>query len=252
MPDIEIILAVVAAVATAAFVQGYAGFGFGIVSIALLALLPRGMAGMAVVVTLCATAVVLLLLRLSHAEKGVRWRRVGQLVVGSVAGMPLGYWFIHTFGDRAVFRVALGVALIAFAVNGLFGRQARRKLAGWVGVAAGVCSGFLSGAFVSGGPPVILYLYSLADDPRDMKATIQAVFVANLVYRHTAIAVAGDYVPSVLALAGFAVPAGVIALYVGHRLCRYGSVALFRRIVFGLIGAFGMVLIVRAAGAWGG
>ena len=250
MPNVETILAVVAAIAVAAFVQGYAGFGIGIVSITLLAFLPRGMAGLTAVISLCATVAILLLLRLSHAERGVDWASAWRLIAGAAVGMPLGYWFIHAFGDRPVFRIALGAALLAFAGNGLFGRRVQRKLPRWVGVPAGVCSGFLSGAFVSGGPPVVIYLYSRTDDPRDMKATIQFVFLANLAYRHTAIALTGDYTISVLALAAWAAPVGAIALYLGHRLSRRGSVALFRKVVFTLIALFGVVLIVRAAFAW--
>ncbi len=248
---VDIIL-VAAMLAAAAFVQGYCGFGFGIVGTTLLAFLPHNMTAMTVVVTVCATVGTLLLLRLSHADVKVKWRYGLLVTSGAVLGMPLGYGFIHVFGDRPVFRAALGVTLLAFAANGLLFRPRRRKVPAPVGVLAGMLGGFLGGAFVTGGPPVVMYLYSQADDPRDMKATIQFVFVMGLIYRHVAISIAGDYNADVLILAAVAAPVCAVVLWLGHRLSRGISVESFRRAVFVLVAVFGVALIVRAAATWMG
>ena len=60
-----------AMIAAAAFVQGYSGFGFGIIATTLFAFLGLKMASMTAVVTVTAVFVTLTLLRISQAESRV-------------------------------------------------------------------------------------------------------------------------------------------------------------------------------------
>ena len=83
----------------------------------------------------------------------------------------------------------------------------------------GLVSGFISGAFMSGGPSLSLYLYSQIDDPRDMKGTLHAVFIISSILRLITVGVGeAGYTRSVIltTLVGM-IPTAFI-LYLGHRV----------------------------------
>jgi uncharacterized membrane protein YfcA len=241
-----IALAVIVVVALAALIQGYAGFGFGITAVSLFALLPLPIERMTLVITCCAIAVTAAIAVVSHRVGGIDWRRVGLLLVGSMLGMPLGYVFICRFGDRPAFRLALGVTLVAFGLGELLRPGKARRLPAVAGLPVGVLAGFLSGAFTAPGPPVVLYLFSQVDDPRRMKATIQAFFFSSSLWRLAVVGVGIGYSADILALAGIGILAVLPALVVGHRLSRHGSPARFRRMAGGFLILFGAGLALRA------
>ncbi len=248
MPEHTIVVALM--LTLAGFGQGYFGFGFGIIGTTLLSLLDQRMTSMTAVVTIAALFTIALLLHLSRSHSRVDWTKGILLVVGSACGQPIGYWFISTFEDRPVFRVALGAFLVLFALNGLFTPHVRRTLPGYVAVLAGALGGFLGGAFVTGGPPIVLYLYAHADDPREMKATVQFVFGIGITYRLISMAVAGDYTREVFSLSAVAVPLAMVALTVGHWLSRRAPADRFRRHVYAVIGVFGVSVLAKGAAGW--
>ena len=174
------------------------------------------------------------------------------MLTGTAFGQPLGYWFVHTCGDQPAFRLILGAVLMVFAVTGLLTPHVRRQLHYGFGVGAGLLGGFLGGAFVTGGPPVVMYLYSQADEPRDMKATIQFVFISSLLYRLVWVVVAGDWSLGVAKLALLAVPLAIPILIGAHWLSKYGSATRFRRVVYALIMLMGTGLLVKGLAMWRG
>lgn len=241
---------VVAVTVVAAFVQGYSGFGFGIVASSLLAFSDLPMLQMTVAITVATGFLTVLLLRLSHGDTRAEWRQGLLVLAGVVAGQPLGYWFIHAWGDEPVFRVALGTVLVVFGAVGMATPQIRRRLPPLVGVGAGMAGGFLSGAFVTGGPPIVAYLYSQHDDPRRMKATVQFVFLSSVGFRLACISAAGDWSTGTIKLALVILPAIVPAVVAGHYLSRRASTDSFRRVVYVLILLTGVGVLGKGVVAW--
>lgn len=231
----------------AGLVQGYSGFAYGIVAMALMAFLPYQMSMMATVVTLTAAAVLLLLLFLSHNQGRIQWRESAVLLLGGFFGTPLGYGFIAWFGDRPIFRLALAGYLVWAGLNGLRQRHPGRRMRDWMAFPVGVFSGFLGGAFVTGGPPALIYLYSRSNDPRTMKSTVQMVFLAMLLNRILIIL----FDPSLRSgelwvfSAVVSVPT-IIGLVAGHRLSLLSSPMTFRGVVYGLIAVLGLFVAAKA------
>lgn len=250
--ELTTILAIAAAITVAGFVQGYAGFGFGIVAMALLAFLPVDLERAAAVATCVGVFQVGVLFLISRRRYGVAWRPVGLILVGTAAGIPLGYAFIVAFGDAPVFGLCLGLVLLGFAGQGLFAlwRAVRpRRWPTWLGVPVGLASGFLGGAFVSGGPPVVLYLSSRVEDPRAAKASIQLVFLVGMVIRLGAIGGGPVGFDSDLLVAmGVAVAPVLVAIVIGHRLSQRAGIAPFRLVIFLLIAVAGLALLLRHGG----
>jgi uncharacterized membrane protein YfcA len=245
--DVVIVLAVAL---IAALVQGYSGFGFGIVASSLLAFTDLPMVQVAATITAATGAITLYLLWLSHAEARAHWRLGLLVLAGVVVGQPIGYGFIHIWGDAPVFRVVLGLVLMGFGLAGVATRNGHRHLPPLVGVGAGALGGFLSGAFVTGGPPIVAYLYAQEADPRQMKATVQFVFLTSVGCRLLWITAAGDWGPGTLWLALGSLPVVLPAVGLGHYLSRRGSSTAFRRTVYLLIGLIGGGVLAKGAWAW--
>ncbi|MCL5270538.1 MAG: sulfite exporter TauE/SafE family protein [bacterium] len=242
---------VMAAIGAAAFVHGYGGIGFGIVAMALLSFLELGMERPSVVANINAMVAMALLFFLARTRSRVDWREAVLLLLGTAVGMPIGYWFICRFGDQPVFRVLLGGFLLFFALDGTRGIHAPRTLPAGAGVGMGAMSGFTGGAFVAAGPPVVFYLYSRVRDPRQMKATAQAVFMIGTAARLFMVG-AGDagYTREIVALGLAAAPVCAVGLAVGHGLSHRGSPLLFKRCVYTFIALFGAVILARGLWFW--
>ncbi len=248
MPEWSSLLLIVLATAGAAFVQGYAGFGFGIVTVGLLAaLLPAGLLEVTALATLLATATMTAFLALSRSRKPVAWRHVARLVAGIALGLPLGLWFVASFSEQPVARLALGGLLLAFAVHAMVGTQRRYRLPPRAAPPLGMLGGFISGAFSTGGPPLVVYLYSQTDDPRDMKATVKATFLITCLYRLGVLSVAKPAMMlGLIPTALLCLPAVLAMLFLGHRLSMRAGVATFHAVVYGLIGLLGVLTAGRA------
>jgi uncharacterized protein len=237
--------AIIIAVAMAAFVQGYSGFGFGIVTMACLALLRTPLESAAAIVSLIAVVTVVALARLSWRDGKIVWRQVALIFAGALLGVPLGYVFLMKFGNQPIGRVGLGVVLVGFCLALLSAHRTTVRLPQFLGVPIGWLSGFISGAFVSGGPPLVLYLYAQAEDPRTMKPTIQVIFLAMCLMRLVAVAFRGVLArPGVMMTAVVSIPLALAMLALGHYLSHRASSAVFTRVVQVLIGVVGVLLIV--------
>jgi uncharacterized membrane protein YfcA len=241
------IFIVIGMMCVAAFVLGYGGLGFGIVSITLLSFLPLNIERLSVVVSLVSITVSFILMFISKTDGHIHWKKVFLLYTGIIVGLPIGYWFIETMGDKPVFGLILGIILVGYGLNGLRKPSAGKPLPKWSAPPIGSLSGFISGAFVSGGPPLVIYLYSQIDNPRKMKATIQAVFVIATLTRLILIGRGeAGYTMDVVWPALFAIPVMIPVLFISHWYSKKHSPETFRKVVNILIALFGMVKIVRA------
>lgn len=242
MPDPLLIAIIVAS----ALVQGYGGFGFGIVAVALAGLLAGPLASAAAVITACSLPLITVLAWLSRTDGPVRWRLVGLLFIGVLVGLPPGYWFVQQFGDQPLGRLILGISLLGFSGFILASGPSGFRWPRWMGLPAGVAGGFIGGAFTTGGPPVVLYCYGQDADPRRMKSTIQVVFMSISTLRLLADGLSGTLLQvPVLSTIACALPLAIAAVAIGHRLSRRSSAQVFTRIMLALIAGLGLLLILR-------
>ncbi len=232
----------------AAFAQGFSGFGYGILAMAMLSLLTPGLERVSVFITLTVTFLVITLLIRSRRDVRIDWRQAGLLVLGILAGGPLGYWFVLRQGDLPICRVTFGAVLILFALNGLLKPHIRRRLPTALAPLFGFFSGLLSGAFSSGGPPIVLYLFVQEDDPRRAVGTVQAVFLASSLYRLVIVGLGErGYTADLLILAGTMIPVVILGTLTGYVTSRKVSCRAFLLGAYSLIILAGALNIVKAA-----
>jgi uncharacterized membrane protein YfcA len=217
------------------------GFGLGLVA---LSFLPYVMLPTTAVVLITIYGAVFAIVVLLQLRRDVTLREIIPMLVGTMAGMPLGVWILASVPGEAVNRI-IGFVLVVVALlewRGLY----PGRLHGWQwGLGAGLLSGLLGGGFGTPGPPVILYSTTQGWSPRTIKANLQAFFALNQTVILAGHWWAGLLNGEVVALAlAFAVPGG-IGLLAGVLLFGRIDHRAFRRIVFMLIFASGAVLLVR-------
>jgi uncharacterized membrane protein YfcA len=246
MLDSQYILHFELIVAFAAFAQGFTGLGFGIIAIAGIAFTPWDLERASVVTNLLLIVLNCTIIYAGRKDFRIDWKLVGVILIGESAGVPMGYWFILTFGNRPVFRLALGIVLIIFAANALFRPRIRRKLPLALGAAAGVIGGFFAGAFTAGGPPLALFIYSRHKNPADAKGTLQIVFMAATLWRLINIVWFGKGVSfEILFIGAFSFPIVIFFASLGHVLTRRISSETFLKIVYAFIGFAGFLNILK-------
>ncbi len=231
----------------AAFAHGFSGFGFGILLMVFLSFAGAGLERASVLVTLLAFGVTLWILFGARREFRVDWAAVGRLFLGTLAGLPLGYWFVCRYGQAPAGRIVFGGVLVLFAIQGLWKPNFRVAIPDWLSVGVGAVGGFLGGAFSTSGPPFVYYLYFRERDPRVAKRTIQVIFAFLGIYR-IFIIVFGPHGISgaLLGTASWVAPVVVLGAWLGHRASRTASSAVFVRTVYVLLAFAGVTQWIRA------
>jgi uncharacterized membrane protein YfcA len=228
-------------IAAACFVQGLAGFGIGLVSLAFLPYL-MSPAHAVVLITLYAavfTVIIFIPLRGDFTLSGMI-----ELTIGTVLATPAGVWVLAALSAEALTRLIGLVLLLIVGLEWLGLYPQRLSGPGW-GLGAGVAAGLLGGAIGTPGPPVILYTASQDWSPRTVKANIQAFLVVNQAVILIGYWWTGLLDREVWRLAGlYAVPA-VAGIAAGMVLFNRLDRARFRRVVFAVLFVSGLVLLLK-------
>ncbi len=231
-----------------AFVHGFTGLGFGILVVAGLAFTPMDLERASAVLTLLLPVLfgVLLLANRKAFGHSIRWKLAGVLFIGTLSGVPLGYWFLYTCGARPVFYLTLGLVLVLFSVDYLVRPRIRSRLPLPFGLVAALSGGFLAGAFTAGGPPMALFLYTHFDNPHEAKGTLQLVFLSATGWRLINIVLFSEgFTRHIITWAAMLVPLVVLFALVGNLAGRRLSPTAFSRVVYSFIGLAGLMNIIR-------
>lgn len=243
MPELYVLLLIAA---IAAFVQGFGGFGFGIVAMSLLAFTAIDLERGAAIITLACIPLLLLLFFLSRQRGRPRWRLCVLILLGTIIGQPFGYRFLETGARHPLFMIVFGGVLLWFAIQG-FQQRLTTRLPYWTSFPTGILSGFITGAFASGGPPVVLYLFSQVKDPREMISTLQVTFLLGAFVRVGLVATSerGIDLP-LLRATGLCIAVMAPVLVGAYYLARRCSTRVFTRVVYAGLGICGIGAIFRA------
>lgn len=228
-------------IALASFVLGLAGFGSGLVA---MALLPFLMSPVTAIVLLTIYTTVLVVVILIPVWRYLEPSSVLDMVVGSVVGAPIGVWVLSTFPISTLKRL-IGATLVAVVLLE-WAHLRPRHLAGraW-GVGAGVLAGVAGGAVGTPGPPVIFYSTTQGWSARTIKANLQAFFFANQAIILVGYWWAGLLNGEVWRLAGsFALPAAA-GTVLGMLCFTFFNQRRFRQLVFVLLLISGLLLLAR-------
>jgi uncharacterized membrane protein YfcA len=224
----------------AALVQGVMGFGGALVAMPLLA------ATLGIKTAVPAFALIGAVTTLSNS---VRLRRhatprdLSRLLLPALIGIPLGVWLLAQVDSAAVTRV-LGLILLAYAAFTLLGvalPPLRHPAWAW---GIGFASGVLTGAYNTGGPPVVVYAAAQRWPADRFRANLQFYFLLSSLLVVALHAVGGHLTPDVWQYALVALPALLVGQFIGARLCRRLDPDLFRKMVLIFLAVLGARLLL--------
>ncbi len=237
-----IIVATGAVVFLASTVQGVSGFGFALVSLAIMpAFLDMKFAVPLVGVFGWATS-----LALGWQLRGdMKAARILPLLAGGVVGAPIGATFLKQV-DASLAIGALGVLLLAYTTWALVGRApAPREFSRPVSTGVGVVAGILSGAFGTSGPPLVAYTTLTPWSRDEIKATLQAFFVFGGAITMGLYLYMELLTGEMLELNLMLMPVLLLGVFVGARVSRYVDQAAFRRLLLVALWIVGAVYVGR-------
>lgn len=223
----------------AIFVQAVTGFGLALVSMPLLVLVLNIQVASPLVALIGGVAELLLLL---HYRADLNIRAVTRLVAASLLGIPVGVLLLRRV-DVGVITAVLGLLILLYALYALSGLRLPRLAHQAWGYGFGFVAGVLGGAYNISGPPVIIYGNCRQWPPAEFKSNLQGFFVVS---SYTVIAVhalSGNFSPAVWQNFLIALPAILLALFVGLRLDNHLNPERFRRIVLVVLVVLGASLL---------
>ena len=220
-------------------IRGFTGFGSALVIAPILSIAvgPR-IAVPAIVLVLAVSTIQLM----PGAARDVNWRRVLQLGLAGVVGVPLGIYALVSV-DQELMRRFIAVVVAAFALSMLAGWRYQRAPNTLVTIGVGGVGGVLSGAASVGGPPVILFLLAGPDGAAANRAAIIYYFIfsqsiALVMYWYQDLLVA-----KVLWLAVLMLPTQVIGVAIGTKLFPKADETLYRRVALIFLLVIGLVAL---------
>ncbi len=198
----------------ASITQTLSGFGFGLVSMALLPTIMPIDNAVPLVSMMGILVEVVLIFRFRHA---LTLRRVLRLTLASVVGIPIGIFMLNHVDLKLLVRL-LGIFVGLYALYGLFNfpipHLENRRWAypfGFVG-------GFLSGLYNIPGPSFVIYGTTQGWTPDQFRGNLQGLFLVNSIISvvgHSLngayTAQVGEWVPTMLAGSVAGIFCGLIA-----------------------------------------
>ena len=177
-------------------------------------------------------------------RRDVLWKGAGRLLPGVLVGVALGVTALDAFDGRLLVSV-LGLYILGCAVFNLAVPRLPPRESALADVLVGLFSGALSGAFNTGGPPLVVHLYRRPESPAALKGTIQTLFLTMSLTRLPLAIAQGQLGAAAWTGAALGVPGVLAGLAAGLALGRRVPAARFRRVSWAALGALGLVLLVR-------
>lgn len=238
------LVVVLAGAVAAGFVQGLSGFAFGLVATSIWAwwLPPQMVAPLSVF-----GALVGQLIAVFTVKRGLHWAKLGPMLAGGLAGIPLGLWLLPNL-DAPTFQLAVGLLLALWCPAMLFsGRIPHLTQGGRLADAASGLAGGLTGAVAGFAGPIPTLWATLRGWDRDtLRTVVQNFNLAMLIVTLAAYAARGMITPAMVSLLPWVAAAVLVPVLLGARLYAGLSTEAFKRVVLTLLALTGAALLVRA------
>jgi hypothetical protein len=162
----------------AGFVQGLSGFGLALVAVPILALFLDIKTVVPLVMLFAVTNNLINVIRL---HQHLDLHKVKPVLIGSLPGIPLGAWFLSEI-EGIWILLPLAIFLIAYSGYNLIRHNLLTHKINYTpgksgAYIAGILSGCLSGAFSTGGPPVVIYTDLQHWSNNDKKILLSSYFM---------------------------------------------------------------------------
>lgn len=178
-------------------------------------------------------------------RRHIRWSYMLRLLPGIGCGLALGLFTLKNADPHWLVR-ALGVTITGIALWNLGRHPGHGRGSPLWDFAVGFSSGAIGGAFNTGGPPIVAYLYRRPDPPEVLKATIQMTFVIFTIVRLVAASSIGLITGEIVHMALWLTPGIVAGASLGLALGRRVAAERFRTASWSALAVMGVALALRA------
>ncbi|MAS37943.1 MAG: hypothetical protein CL610_28370 [Anaerolineaceae bacterium] len=223
----------------ASFTQGVAGFGLGLVAMPFI-IEPLGVQPSTSLIALIALICRIVLIIVYRESINVKV--VTRLTIASILALPIGVLVLQRL-DSVLVLALLGMVVSGYALYALLNLRLPAVAHPRWAYGFGFVSGLLSGAYNTGGPPIVMYGTSRRWGPAEFKSNIQGLGLFNSIVVIALHFVAHDYTPDVWQHFWVTLPAVLLGLLLGIGAARYINPMLFRRLILLMLLVVGLTLI---------
>lgn len=229
-------------VLAAAFVRGYAGFGFSLIAITAMSL---AVAPSMIIPTVFMMEVASSVSLLPGVWRDVNLRALCLLWIGCLVGTPFGAEFLARV-PVAPLKIALGIVVFSAALLLLSGFQRKSMPSTPETIITGGIAGLLNGAFGIVAPPVIVFFFNSPAGAAVSRASLIAFFIGTDTMGLAFLARQGLVTSNSFYLFALFLPPLLLGQWLGACGFRSADPAAFRRSVLWLV-----VLLAIATGLQG-
>ncbi|MDJ0845143.1 sulfite exporter TauE/SafE family protein [Crocosphaera sp.] len=223
------------------FIQSLSGFGLGVVSMPLITLVidVRVASPLMNLISL----LTLLIISVYYRNK-LEIKAIFRLVIASSLAIPFGVYFLKNI-DQTISSTILGMVVLGYGIYSLLEFPLPSIRSPKWGYGFAFCSGLLSGAYNTGGPPMIIYGNCCRWTPEQFRSNLNFFFFCNVIIVLTNHFLQGNITPEVLQLFMISIPMIVIGLILGFSLSKRVNLLLFRKLVLILLSMAGLQLLIQ-------
>ncbi|MCI0711578.1 MAG: sulfite exporter TauE/SafE family protein [Chloroflexi bacterium] len=238
--DFSTITIVAAIIFISTLTRSTLGFGDGLLGMPLLTIVV-GIEAATPLIAFVATTIAVTILRSNWHQVDIRiaWR----LIIGSLAGIPVGLFLLTNIPDTIV-KSILGMVLVLFGLYNLYTPKLPELNDERFAFMFGFVAGILGGAYNTNGPPVVIYGSIRRWPPILFRATLQTYFFPTGFMILLGHGFAGLWTRDVVLLYAYVLPIVFLAIWMGGTLNKHIATEQFGRIVYGLLVVIGIVIIV--------
>jgi len=232
-----------AVVFLAGVVRGYSGFGFSALCVASLTLVLPPAQVVPVVLMLEVAASVGML---PQVWRDIDWRALAWLILGAVAGAPIGVLFLAQVPADAA-RIAISLLVLTACGLLLLGYRLRGERGPKGTLATGVVSGLVNGVGAVGGLPVVIFLLASAAGGAMTRALLVAYLLLTDIYATGLTLTQGLLTWELLGRWGVALPALFLGIALGSRHFLKAQPESFHRFTLSLLIVLALLGLLRTA-----
>ncbi len=246
MPDVDVIVLVLATYLGAGLVKGIVGLGLPTVTLVLL--VPTVGLAPAVALTVVPTVVTNIAQAFSGGRLRSLLRRLWPLLLTAVVGCFVGTGILAGGTDDGLTRL-LGVLLALYAVMGLLAPPIPEpgRLEPWLAPVIGLGAGLVAGMVGSFTMPGVVFLQSLRLPRDELVQALGVVFLTLSVTLGVGLGRHAVLGPDLVALSTLAVLPALLGMEVGRRIRRRLPEARFRKVFLFALLALGLNLALGGA-----
>lgn len=237
MPLFVLLLLTALAFLLSAIIRQISGFGFALLSMPLITLI-AGIRVATPLVAITATTVGLLVMTdcWQHADR----KALRHLLLTGILGIPLGVLLFSHLPELWMKR-GLGALLLSYGFYSLVMPELPVMQDGFLTALFGFTGGLLTGAFNTGGPPVVIYATLRRWSPEKFRSTLQLYFLVVSALAMIGHAAVGLWSSKLLWFYLAALPALLLGTYWGEKINLRIPKPLFNRIIYGLLLVTGLL-----------